>query len=84
MAKKIVAKTNISYGKKDGESVELVPGDEVNVSELGITKTQLEQLYDAGAIELQERVEKKEESAVPASDSQENTPPVKATPVVKK
>jgi len=87
MVKKIVAKTNISYGAKDGEVFDFEPGDEVDASKLGMTKAQLEQLYDAGAIELQETTdakEKKEEPVVPASDSQENAPPMKSTPTPKK
>ena len=86
MAKKVVAKTNISFGKKDGETVEFAPGDEVNVSELGMTKAQLEQLYDAGAIELQETADAREESAdedkekeeAPLAEEPVSTPP--ATP----
>lgn len=80
MAKKIVAKTNISYGKKDGETVEFAPGDEVNASELGMTKTQLEQLYDAGAIELQETADAREEDKEKASE--DNEAPVTEEPVV--
>lgn len=80
MAKKIVAKTSISYGKKDGEQVDFVPGDEVNASELGMTKAQLEQLYDAGAIELQETADAREdvETKDEEEKAKEKPEPVKA------
>lgn len=84
MAKKIVAKTNISYGKKDGEQVDFAPGDEVNASELGMTKAQLEQLYDAGAIELQETADAREEAEEKKDETpvveEPVTPPAKSTP----
>lgn len=76
MTKKIVAKTNIAHGKDDGTVVEFKPGDEVNPRELGLSKGQIEQLYDAGAIELQETADAREE-AEEKSDSQENVSPAK-------
>lgn len=72
MAKKITAKLNIQHGLDDGTVVHLVPGDEVDQAKLGLTKTQLEQLYDAGAIAIEETQE------APASTPTKSAP-AKAT-----
>lgn len=90
MAKKIVAKTNISYGKADGEQVDIVAGDEVDPKALGMTRKQLTDLYDAGALEIQETEDKREDDKEKAAEetgtmaTEEPTPgssaPVKSTP----
>lgn len=83
MTKKIVAKTNISYGTPEGKSVELKPGDDVNAGELGMTEAQLKELYDAGAIELQETVDKREKvgkEELEAKEAAEVVSPAKTAP----
>ena len=54
MAQKIVATTNITYGTADGESVTFQVGDPVDTEKYGITKVQLKDLYDAGAITIED------------------------------
>lgn len=80
MAKKIVAKTNISYGKADGEVVEIAAGDEVDAQELGMTKQQLKDLYDAGALTVEgnDDVEEKKEAPVKAAPTKATASEVKS------
>lgn len=80
MAKKVVAKTNISYGNANGEQVDIVVGDEVDPKALGMTKKQLTDLYDAGAIELEETADKREEDQ--EKTVEETGTPVTEEPVV--
>lgn len=76
MAKKVIAKTNIDYGKADGEVVKIAVGEEVDTKGLGMTKKQLEDLYDAGAVDIEETADTEEAPAA------EETPaaPVKSAP----
>lgn len=79
MAKKIVAKTRISHGMSDGKTVEVQVGEEVDPKKLELTKEQLTQLYEAGAVEVQEtKDEKVEEEETPSTPPP--APKVIATP----
>lgn len=73
MAKKVIAKTNISYGKSDGETVQIPAGEEVDTKGLGMTRKQLEELYDAGALEFDETADERNEDKEKASEENEAT-----------
>lgn len=76
MSKKIVAITQIHHGMADGETYIVQAGEEVNPGKF--TKEQLEALYDAGAVSVDEGAEEapapKEVKAEPkkASGGQSN------------
>jgi len=80
MGKKVVAKTDIKH-VVDGEKYNVRAGEVVDPNKF--TKQQLEQLYDAGAVELQETADAREEDAEPPVTDEPVSPPavsVKSTP----
>jgi len=66
MAKGWRATTNIQHGAKDGEQVTFEPGDPVT----GLTKEQMAELWEAGAL-IEAEVE--DSKASPRSDSPSST-----------
>jgi len=71
MAKGYVSTTTIQYGTPEGETVTFAPGDPVT----GLTKEQMAELWEAGALEEREVKADSDASAAAPSTSTSTTQP---------